>query len=344
MKAYYLIKNGSSETAFELRDLKLNDPNDNEVMIETEVFGLNFADVMARLGYYKACPPLPAVIGYDVVGKIIKKGKNVNDLKIGQRVTALTRFGAYATHVIANYHGVVPIKEDTDAAEATALATQYSTAYYAAEYSMNLHEGEHVLIQAAAGGVGTALIQMAKRKGCIVYGTAGSEKKLEYLKSQGVDYPINYREHDFYEYIKKQRGEKSMDVIFDSIGGNYVKKGLKLLAPGGRFAMYGAAQIAGDSDKKSLYRQLKTLFDFGKNRPTQFFALSQSLIGVNMLQIGDHKPYILKECMTEVVDLYNKNELKPVVSKVFKAEDLAEAHNFLQKRESTGKVVVKWSP
>lgn len=342
MKAYYLIKNGKSETAFELRDLKLNDPNDNEVMIETEVFGLNFADVMARLGYYKACPPLPTVIGYDVVGKIIKKGKNVNDLKIGQRVTALTRFGGYATHVITNYHGVVPIKEDSDAAEATALATQYITAYYAAEFSMNLREGEHVLIQAAAGGVGTALIQIATSKGCIVYGTAGSEEKLDYLKSQGVDYPINYKEYDFYEYIKKQRGEKSMDAIFDSVGGNYVKKGLKLLAPGGRFVMYGASQIAGDSDKKSIYRQLKTLFGFGKNRPIKFLAQSQSLIGVNMLQIADNKPYILKECMEKVVELYNENEIKPVVSKVFKAEDLAEAHNFLQKRQSTGKVAVKW--
>jgi len=342
MKAYYLIKNGSSDTAFDLRDLKLNDPGDNEVMIEVEVFGLNFADVMARLGYYRACPPLPTVIGYDVVGKIIKKGKKVSDLEVGQRVTALTRFGGYATHVITNQSGVVPINEDTDAATATALATQYATAYYASEFSMSLQEGEHVLVQAAAGGVGTALVQLAKRKGCIVYGTAGSDKKIEYIKEQGVDFPINYRKQDFYEYIKSLKGEKSMDAIFDSIGGNYVKKGIKLLAPGGRLAMYGAAQIAGDSDKKSLYRQLKTLFSFGKYRPTHFFANSQALIGVNMLQVGDHKPYILKKCMKDVVDLFNKGEIKPVVSKVYNAEDLAEAHSFLQKRQSVGKVVVKW--
>ncbi len=342
MKAYHLIKNGSSKEAFELRDIKLKEPNENEVTIEVEVFGLNFADVMARLGYYKACPPLPTVIGYDVVGRVTKKGNNVKGIEIGQRVTALTRFGGYATHVVTNQHGVVPITEDTDAATATALATQYATAYYAAEYSMNLRKGEHILVQAAAGGVGTALVQLAKRKGCVVYGTAGSDKKIEYLKELGVDFPINYREQDFYEYIKSVKGEKSMDAIFDSIGGNYVKKGLKLLAPGGRLAMYGAAQIAGDSDKKSLYRQLKTLFGFGKNRPTQFFAGSQALIGVNMLQIGDYKPYILKTCMTEVVNLFNKGEVKPVISKVFNATELVEAHDFLQKRKSTGKVVVKW--
>ncbi len=342
MQAYYLIKNGSSKTAFELRDLQLEEPGQEEVTVEVEAFGLNFADVTARLGYYKACPPLPAVIGYDTVGKIIKKGKNVNDLEIGQRVTALTRFGGYATHVNTNQSGVVPIKKDTDAGIATALATQYSTAYYAAEFSMNLQKGEHVLIQAAAGGVGTALTQLAKRKGCIVYGTAGSEEKIEYIKNNGVDFPINYRKQDFFEYIKAQRGEKSIDAIFDSIGGNYVKKGLKLLAPGGRFAMYGAAQIVGNSDKKSIFRQVKTLVGFGKYSPTRFFAESQALIGVNMLQIGDFKPYILKKCMTEVVDLYNKGEINPVVGKVFKASELSEAHDFLQKRKSTGKLVCKW--
>lgn len=342
MKAYYLVRNGNSKTAFELRDLKLEEPGNNDVTIEVEAFGLNFADVMARLGYYKACPPLPTVIGYDIAGKVTKKGRDVQNIEIGQRVTALTRFGGYATHVNTNQSGVVPIKNDTDATIATALATQYSTAYYAAEYSMNLQKGEHVLIQAAAGGVGTALTQIAKRKGCIIYGTAGSQEKLEYIKNNGVDFPINYRENDFYEYIKAQRGEKSIDAIFDSIGGNHVKKALKLLAPGGRLAMYGASQIAGDSDKKSLYRQLKTLFGFGKYRPTQFFGNSQTLIGVNMLQIGDFKPYILKKCMTDVVDLYNRNEIKPNVSKVFNASELADAHDYLQKRKSTGKIVCKW--
>jgi len=342
MKAYHLIKNGSSKTAFELRDINLPEPSKEQVTIEVEAFGLNFADVMSRLGYYKACPPLPTIIGYDVVGRITKIGSDVKDLNIGQRVTALTRFGGYATHVNTSYFGVVPIKEDTDAAIATALATQYTTAYYAAEYSMNLRHGEKVLIQAAAGGVGTALVQLSKRKGCIVYGTAGSSEKIDYLKEQGVDFPINYSENDFYEFIKNKEGEQSIDAIFDSIGGNYVKKGLKLLAPGGRLAMYGAAQIAGDNDKKSLYRQLKTLFGFGKYRPTQFFGNSQAIIGVNMLQIGDYKPYILKECMTKTVELYNNKEIKPVISKVFEAKDLAEAHEYLQKRKSVGKLVCKW--
>ncbi|NPA67007.1 MAG: zinc-binding dehydrogenase [Chlorobi bacterium] len=342
MKAFYLVKNGKSEDAFELRDLQLKEPGDDEVMIEVEAFGLNFADVMARLGYYKACPPLPAVIGYDAAGRIIKKGKNVTDLETGQKVTALTRFGAYATHVVTNKSGVVPVTEDTDAATATALATQYTTAYYAAEFSMNLQKGEHVLIQAAAGGVGTALTQLIKRKGCIIYGTAGSKEKEKYIKNNGVDFPINYREQDFFEYIKSIRGEKSLDAVFDSIGGNYIKKSIKLLAPGGRLVIYGAAQIAGNSSKKSFLRPIKVLMGFGRYSPVKFFAESQSLIGVNMLKTGDFKPEILKKCMTDVVNLYNNGEIKPHISRVFKATELSEAHNYLQKRQSVGKIVVKW--
>ncbi len=342
MKAFYLIKNGSAKEAFQLRNISKPEPTANQVLIETEVFGLNFADVMARLGYYKACPPLPTVIGYDVVGRIIKTGNSVKDLQVGQRVVALTRFGAYSTHVATNSNGVVVIPEDADASEAVALATQYSTAYYASHVAMQIHRGEHILIQAAAGGVGTALVQLTKRKGCIIYGTAGSDAKLEYLKTQAVDYPINYRENDFLKVINELRGEKKIDVIFDSIGGNYIKKAIKLLAPGGRLVMYGAAQIAGDNDKKSIIRQLKTLFGFGKYRPTIFFAESQSLIGINLLKIGDFKPDILQKCMKNVVDLYKNNEIKPVVGKVFDSNQLAEAHNYLQKRKSIGKVVIKW--
>jgi len=341
MHAHYLIKNGKSQEAFEKRELKLPKVGADDVLIENEVFGLNFADVMSRLGYYKACPTLPAIIGYDVVGKIIEVGSNVTRLKVGERVVALTRFGGYASHSLTNQSGTVAIPETMDAAKACALATQYSTAYYAAELAMTLHPGEHVLIQAAAGGVGTALIQLAKKKGCIIYGTAGSQEKLDYIKKQGVDFAINYRNEDFVQQIKSLRGEKGVDVIFDSIGGNYVKRAFEILAPGGRIAMYGAASIAGDSDKKSLIRQIKTLLGFGKYRPTQFFAESQSVIGINMLKIGDFKPDILQLCMEKCVELYLKDEINPEIGKVYHSEQLAEAHSYLQQRKSIGKLVIK---
>jgi NADPH2:quinone reductase len=342
MKAYYLVKNGAASTAFELQDIQALTPGNDDVIIDTEAFGLNFADVMARLGYYKACPPLPTVIGYDVVGRIIEKGKNVEELNVGQRVVALTRFGGYSHQVRVNQSGVVAVPENADAAELTALATQFVTAYYSSSVAMQLHQGDHVLIQAAAGGVGTALIQLAKRKGCILYGTAGSKEKCDFIKTLGVDFAINYREVDFVEAIKKIRGDKGIDVVFDSIGGDYVKKGIKLLAPGGRIAFFGAAQIAGAGNEKSLFRQLKTLWGFGKYRPTQFFAESQSVIGVNMLKIGDFKPQIIQSCLKDLVKLYEAGEIKPVVGKMIEHNQLAEAHELLQKRQTMGKLTMKW--
>lgn len=342
MQAYYLVKNGAADTAFELREHQVPEVGRNDIKIKTEGFGLNFADVMARLGYYKACPDLPTVIGYDVVGTVEQVGEKVKGIKPGDRVTALTRFGGYAREVLSDYRGAVKIPEDTPLAEGLALATQYATAYYAAEYSMTLRENEKVLIQAAAGGVGTALVQLAKRRKCRIYGTAGSPEKIDYLKKQGVDFPINYKQDDFFKYIREREGLKSMDAVFDSIGGSYVKKAMKLLAPGGRLAIYGAAKVAGNSNKKNMFRALKTILNFGKYRPTKFFGASQALIGVNMLQIGDYKPEILHTCMKETVKLYEQKEIKPVSGKVFKADRLAEAHNYLQKRKSVGKIAIHW--
>jgi len=342
MKAFYLIKNGASAEAFELRDLPNLEPEKNQVLIEVKAFGLNFADVMARLGYYKACPPLPAIIGYDISGVIVKKGSEVKNLEINQKVIAFTRFGGYSTHALTDAQGVVPISEETDFCDAISLITQFATAYYASNITMQIHDNEHVLIHAAAGGVGTALVQLAKLKKCTIYGTAGSDEKLEYLKSIGVDYPINYKTQDFEIEIKKIRQTQGVDVIFDSIGGKNIKKDLNILSYGGRLAMYGAAQVAGNSNNKSFFRPLKVLFGYGKYRPTHFFANSQSMIGINMLKIGDYKPEIIQRCLKEVVELYNQKLISPTISKIYPAEKLAEAHEALQNRKTTGKIVIKW--
>jgi NADPH:quinone reductase-like Zn-dependent oxidoreductase len=179
MKAFVLVKNGKPEVAFELQELPNPEPQPHEVVVETECFGLNFADIMARNGLYQDCPPLPTVIGYESVGKVVKLGKDVNSVAVGQRVVAFSRFGGYATHVTTDQRAVSPIPDDMDAGKACAFATQYCTAYYAAAEMTNLHEGDHVLIDAAAGGVGTALVQLAKRKNCIIYGGAGSDEKLK---------------------------------------------------------------------------------------------------------------------------------------------------------------------
>ncbi|GIV34956.1 MAG: oxidoreductase [Chitinophagales bacterium] len=340
MKAFQLVKHGRPEESFRLTQLPDPSPAADEVTIEVEAFGLNFADIMARLGLYRECPPLPAVIGYDVVGYVKEIGSHVTHLKKGQRVVALTRFGGYASLVKTKSQGAVPLSETTPAGEACALATQCCTAYYAAEVMVRLNPGNHVLIQAAAGGVGSALVQIARHRGCIIYGAAGSEEKLHYLKRLGVNYPINYRKNDFYEEVKKIMDGQQPDVIFNSIGGRTVSEGLRLLGAGGRMVCYGAAEAAGS--KIPLLAQLKLLWGFGLILPPALVMQSKSFIGINMLRIADHKPSTLQHCLHAVVQWYNDGVLKPHVGGVFKAEQLAEAHRLLETRQSIGKLVVQW--
>ncbi|HRI28399.1 MAG TPA: zinc-binding dehydrogenase [Chitinophagales bacterium] len=338
MHAAVLIKNGNAQTAFEIRNLPNPVCKPDEVRIQVQAFGLNFADVMARLGKYRDCPPLPAVIGYEVVGYVAETGSQVKNLQIGQRVVAFTRFGGYATQVTAPAIAAVPIPDNWGLAEATALATQYCTAYFAACIATNLHPSDHVLIHAAAGGVGIALTQLAKHKGCTIYGTAGSDAKLQLLRKQGVDFPINYQTQDFTQIIKKQAPNGKIDAVFDSIGGSYVKKGIALLNAGGRMVCFGAANMSG----AGLLGTIIKAWQFGFYHPAAFMMRSAGLIGVNMLRIADHKPQLLQLAMQEVVNGVQAGFLQPVSGGVFPVADLAKAHTLLQNRQTTGKIAVAW--
>lgn len=339
MKAVVLVKNGKPEVAFEVRDVEKPSPDSNEVLIKVEAFGLNYADVMARLGLYEDCPKLPAVIGYDVIGRIESIGKDVSNIAVGDRVVALTRFGGYAEYAVTDSRAIAKVPEDMETGVGTALTTQYGTAYFCGAEMTRMHEGDHVLIQAAAGGVGTALVQLAKHRGATVYGTA-STHKLDYLKKMGVDHPIDYRNTDFADAVQKIRGDAGIDIAFDSIGGKHVKKAFKLLGSGGRLVCYGAASMS-DTVKNPI-KLLGVAFGFGIYSPIQFLKPSKGVIGVNMLRIADDRPDTLNRCLKEVVKLVEENVFKPTVGGVFKVDQINEAHSLLESRKSMGKIVVEW--
>lgn len=334
MDAIYIVKNGKPEIAFERKETKIQEPDRDEVAIETEAFGLNFADVLARLGLYKDCPPLPAVVGYEVVGRVVKTGADTNGFNEGDRVVAFTLFGAYSQYVVTKASAVAKIKEDYDTGKALALATQYCTAYYASNVAINIHPNEKVLVQAAAGGVGTALVQLCKLKDCKIYGTAGSPKKLDYIKSQGVDVPINYRTGDFSEKISEK-----LDVVFDSIGGATFKKGYKLLGSGGRMVPFGAAT---QLEAHNIFSKIKFGLSFGLYHPVGFIMQSKSMVGVNMLRIAEEKPEIIQHCMQEVIKLAEAGKIDPHVDKMYSVDEINEAHIALETRKTMGKIGVVW--
>jgi len=338
MKAIFLIKNGLAEKAFETREIPIPTPTSGQVLIKVEAFGLNFADVMARNAMYKDAPPMPCVLGYDVAGTIEKIGEGITHLKVGDRVTAMTRFGGYAEYAITDARATAIIPETIDSATATALTTQYCTAYFAAAEMVNLHPGDKVLIHSGAGGVGTALIQFAQYKQCEIFSTAGSEEKIKYLKELGVHHPINYQTNDYEKEVKKITQEKGLDVIFDAVGGRSVKKGFRSLAAGGRIICYGAS----DMTNKNLWGKLKAAIGFGFYHPVMLMMPSKAIIGVNMLKVADQHPLTLQRCLTEVVNLTASGVFKPTVGKVFEASAIAAAHEYLEKRKSMGKIVMKW--
>ncbi|HZJ19336.1 MAG TPA: zinc-binding dehydrogenase [Pricia sp.] len=339
MKASYLVKYGSAVTAFEIREAIKPVPQPNQVLIRVEAFGLNFADVMARLGLYKATPPLPAILGYDVVGKVEAVGNKVTHLKIGERVTALTRFGGYAEYAVAEKEVVFPVPNAFSAGVAVALATQYSTAYFLSHNMANLQQNDKVLVHAAAGGVGTALVQMALYKKCIVFGTCGAAEKIEYLKTNGVQHPINYRNTDFEEVVRKIIGKQGLDAVFDPVGGKSVKKDYRLLGAGGRVFSFGVSSM---NRTKSIFGKLRVLWQFGLYHPVQFLSNSKGMVGVNMLKIAEENPGKIAAVMQSVIKMTEEGILKPHVGGEYNVTEIDKAHEFLESRKSMGKIVIKW--
>ena len=340
MQAMYLVRTGAAAHAFELRDAPTPEPAAGQVRVAVEGFGLNYADVVARHGLYQDAPPMPSVIGYEVVGRVDALGAGVEGFSAGQRVTALTRFGGYATHALTDARAAAPVPEDMDVGVAAALPTQGCTAYYMAEEMVRLHPGDHVLVHAAAGGVGTLLVQLCKRRGCVVYGTAGADDKLELLRSLGVDHPINYRTDDFAAAVRRVRGDAGLDVVFDSIGGATTRRGMALLGAGGRMVGFGAADHT--PGPLQVVRSLRFALSFGLPHPVLLLMRSRAFIGVNMLRIADERPLVLQRCLRAVVDLALSGELRAIVGGRFPAAPLAAAHALRESRGSTGKIVVTW--
>lgn len=342
MKAILLTGFGEAEKNFSIRNIDEPKPQKDEVLIQVEAFGLNFADVMARLGLYQDAPPIPAVLGYDVVGTVIKCGDPFHNYLIGKRVVALTRFGGYAERAVAKIKAIAEIPDDFSAHEATALATQYCTAYYASHMLTTVPDSSSVLIHAGAGGVGQALVQLCLLKHCTIIATCSSDEKEKLLYSWGVNYVINYLRADFESEIKKLPNFSGLDVIFDSIGGSYVKKGIRLLAPGGKIVCYGGAQRCGKRNALSIFSDIRFVLGFGIISPIPLLIHSKSLLGVNMLRIADYRPDLIGGAIKAVIQLIKDNKIPRPSGLSFNIDDLATAHYLLENRKTTGKIAVLW--
>lgn len=338
-QAFHLVKKGIAESAFELRSLSLPELKQNQVLIEVEAFGLNYADVMARLGLYREAPPMPCVIGYEVVGRILEMGEEGNKELIGMRVVGFCRFGGYAKHVITETYAIAVI-DNMEAGTALSLATQFVTAYYMVNRSANVQTGERVLVHAAAGGVGTALIQLCKLKGAHVFAKVSSEEKETLVRSLGADEVVNYKKGDYTKQISAYLGTERLDVSFNPVAGATFKKDWALLGTGGRMVLFGGSELS--NGKWGILSTLNFVRKMGFVVPIALMMRSKTIIGINMLKIADFKPEVLTQCLNEVVQLVIQGQIHPVVGGVFRQDELKKAHRLLEEGKTVGKLIIVW--
>jgi len=338
--ALALVKYGEANSAFAEKQITLPLLQAKQVLVEVEAFGLNYAEVMARRGLYGEAPPLPAVLGYEVVGTVTAVGSEENSELIGKRVLAFCRFGGYAKHVITESHAIAEIN-DYDTGKALALATQYVTAHYMVERVANVQAGERVLIHAAAGGVGTALIQLCKLKGAIVYAKVSSASKEKIVTELGADETVNYRSGDYEQTLAQKLGNERLDVSFNPVAGSTMKKDARLLGSGSRLVLFGGSELG--KAKYGIFSKLNFVRKMGLVVPIGLMMRSKTICGVNMLKIADFKPLVLQACLNEMVQLALKGEIQPQVGKEYSFTELNQAHADLENGQTTGKLVIHWN-
>jgi NADPH2:quinone reductase len=213
-----------------------------EVLVQVRFIGVNYADIIARRGYYKWAGRPPICPGFEVSGEVIEVGPDVR-IGIGTPVMAVTKFGGYTEALIVPQEHVFQLPVGMTLREAAAFPAVYITAYHSLVEVMRIRKGDDILVQAVAGGVGIAALQIAKHYGLTVYGTASSDAKLDYAKLFGLDHGINYLREDFEAAVQRLTGGKGVKFVLDSLGGYGLRKGVRCLQPGGHVVTIGAAQI-----------------------------------------------------------------------------------------------------
>jgi NADPH:quinone reductase-like Zn-dependent oxidoreductase len=321
MRAVVLTENGEPDV---LAVQEWPDPElqPGYVRIDVAAAGVNFADVMARVGLYPDAPAPPCVVGYEIAGTIAEVSGEVDGLQPGQRVFAGTRFGGYAEQVAIPARHAVPMPDGMGFPEATAIPVNYATAWTGLVRFGNLWPGERVLIHAAAGGVGIAATHIAKLVGAEVWGTA-SKAKHDAIRSFGVDHAVDYREEGW------QEGLPEFDLVLDGVGGRTFQISHDLLRAGGRLVAIGSSSVVSGDLRMPRFNVMKLM------------AASKSVIGVNVLKLwdawdGEEMPWV-----EPLGKLLYDGSLQPVVAETFPFEQAPDAHRMLVERRNVGKVVLQ---
>jgi NADPH:quinone reductase-like Zn-dependent oxidoreductase len=307
-------------------------PRPGQVRIEVRAAGVNFADTLARVGLYPDAPKPPCVVGYEVAGVIAEVGEGVDGGRVGERVMAGTNFGGYAEQVVVPAEDAIALPERLSFKDGAAVPVVYATAWAALYGYGSLRTGERVLVHSAGGGVGIAVLQLAKRGGAEVHGTASPAKHAR-MCELGFDRLIDYRADRWW------RGLPAYDLVVDGIGGASFKRSNALLRPGGRLLAIGASSIQ-QGEKRDLRRiapqALRMLRGF--NLIDQM-SESKAFIGLNMKRLWDDRG-TLASWIEPLRAFLDDGTIQPIIHAAVPFDRAAEAHRILAARENVGKVVL----
>lgn len=317
-----IAKAGTLE-GLELRPLPVQEPLPEEIQIEVQASALNFSDVLKALGLYPGLGEGPIPIGIECAGKIAAVGKDVKAFKVGDEVLAVAPF-AFAKRVSTRSEFVAHKPSSMTFEEAASVPIAYLTAHYALNHLGRMRRGEKVLIHAGAGGVGIAAIQLAKMAGLEVFATAGSAEKREFLKSIGVDHIFDSRSLDFAEEIQKITEGKGVDLVLNSLAGDFIPKSISVLGAYGRFLEIG---------KIDIYQNSKIgLLPFQNN--LSYFA-------IDLDRVLREKPDWIRVFFDELMGYFKQKSLAALPHTDFPIEDAAQAFRYMAQRKNTGKVVIR---
>ncbi len=317
----------------------LPEPQQDQVRVKILAAGASFADVLLREGIHPEARRPPFTPGWDLVGEVDKLGAGVSDLQLGQRVAALPVVGSYAEYICLPPEELIDIPEGLDPVNAVSLVLNYGTAYQMIHRSARAQPGEHVLIHGAAGGVGTALLQLCGLLGLEMYGTASREKH-QLVSGLGCT-PIDYKQVDFVEEVKYLSGE-GVDVVFDGIGGQHQWRSYKTLRRGGRVVAFGHATSLIDhtltGGRRSRIRGLPTVA--GYIVASSLIPDGKKIVLYSIQTLKRRKTGWFREDMATLFNLLSEGQIRPVIADCMPLAEAARAHELLGAGSVTGKIIL----
>ena len=327
MRAAVVTNPGGLEDAFEVQDVPDPVLGHDEVLVAVKASALNRADLLQRRGRYNGPPGTRNDIpGLEAAGVIEAVGERVVGWKPGDRVMALLGGMGYASKVTVHERMLMPVPPNLTFEEAASIPEVFLTAYDALFMQCELVMGESVLIHAAGSGVGTAAIQMAAAQGCRIFGTAGSQEKLDAATELGLDVGINYKEEDFAAVIEEQTGGQGVDVILDVIGGPYWHQNMKSIALKGRMIIVGSmggAAVEGMVTSALSQKRASVRGTLLRGRPLEEKA--------TLIQAFNHR----------VMPLFADETIRPIIDRVFPLDEVGAAHAYMESNANFGKIVLK---